>query len=113
MYSRFNLAIAYYHLGEYKKTVEEYEKVESQLPFRMLWYQIEPIDAYFRLGNYDKVFELTNAILNNQNRAYSELYLLRGKIYEKQGNKEAAKAEYENAVYYNTNLKAAIEALKT
>jgi tetratricopeptide (TPR) repeat protein len=110
-YSRFNLAIAYYHLGDYKKTVEQYEIAEPSLPFRMLWYQIEPIDAYFQLGNYDKVFEMTDAILNNQNRAYSELYLLRGKIYEKQGNIEAAKAEYENAVYYNINLPAAKEAL--
>lgn len=112
-YSRFNLSVAYYHLGDYKKSVVEYEKAAPGLPFRTLWYQIEPVDAYFKLGDYDRVFEISDSILNNQNRAYSELYLLRGQIYEKQGNKEAARTEYENAVFYNSTLKPAQDALKT
>jgi hypothetical protein len=102
--SRFNLSVAYYRLGDYQKSVEEFEKVENQLPFRTLWYQIEPIKSYYQLGNYDKVFEITDQILNNQNRAFSELYLLRGNIYLKQGNEKAAKSEFEKAVLYNSNL---------
>lgn len=110
---RFSLSVAYYHTGDYQKSVSEFEKVEPQLSFRTLWYQIEPIQAYYELGNYDRVFQITDKILNNQNRAFSELYILRGDIYKNQGNLEAARSEYEKAVYYNENLKAAKEALKS
>jgi tetratricopeptide (TPR) repeat protein len=113
IYSRFNLSVALYHIGDYKNAVLEYEKVESKLPFRTLWYQIEPIQAYYELGNYPRVFEITDQILNNQNRAFSELYIIRGEIYKKQGNKEAAKKEFEKAVYYNKNLKSAQQALQS
>ncbi|MGH7204376.1 MAG: C39 family peptidase [Candidatus Levyibacteriota bacterium] len=102
--SRFNLSIALYYLGQYQQSVSEFEKVADQLPFRTLWYQIEPIEAYYQLGDYQKVFSLTDDILNNGNRAFSELYILRGNSYKKQGNRKAAKEAYEKAVYYNTNL---------
>lgn len=111
IYNYFNLSVAYYNLKEYKKAVEAYEKVSTQLPFRTLWYQSEPIMAYYETGNFDKVFEITDEILNGENSAYSELYLVRGNIYKKQGNLDAAKAEYEKAVYYNSNYKEAQIAL--
>lgn len=111
VYNRFNLSVAYYNVGDYQKSVEEFEKVENLLPFRTLWYQIEPIQAYYELGNYDRVFEITNKILNNYNRAFSELYILRGNIYKNQENLDAARAEYEKAVFYNVNLKKAQESL--
>jgi tetratricopeptide (TPR) repeat protein len=102
--SRFNLSVAFYHLGNYQQAVSEFEKIENQLPFRTLWYQIEPIEAYFALGNYQRVFTLTDKILNNGNRAFSELYIIRGKIYQKQGNINAAGSEFEKAVFYNKNM---------
>lgn len=111
IYSRLNLSVALTNVGNYKQSTEEFEKVESLLPFRTLWYQIEPIEAYFELKNYDRVFEITNRILNNHNRAFSELYILRGKIYQKQGDLEAARLEFEKAVFYNVNLKEAQVAL--
>ncbi len=104
IYARFNLSVAHYNIGEFQKSVEEFEKVENQLPFRTLWYQIEPIQAYFELGNYTKVFEITDRILNNHNRAFSELYILRGQIYKSQGNIDAARNEFEKALFYNENL---------
>lgn len=111
VYARFNLSVALYYLGDYSGSVEEFEKVQSKLPFRTLWYQIEPIQSYYMLGRYDKVFQITDQILNTGNRAFSELYLIRGDIYKKQGNKQAAKSEYEKAVFYNVGMKAAKDAL--
>lgn len=113
IYARFNLSVAYYNIGNYKQSTQEFEKVESQLPFRTLWYQIEPIQAYYELGNYDRVFEITDRVLNNYNRAFSELYILRGEIYKQQGNIEAAKIEFEKAVFYNTNSNLFKEALES
>ncbi len=113
IYSRFNLSVAYYYLKEYQKSVEEFEKVESLLPFRTLWYQIEPILAYYELGNYDRVFSITDRILNNHNRSFSELYILRGKIYQQQGDLSNARSEFEKAVFYNKNSKQAQDALNS
>jgi tetratricopeptide (TPR) repeat protein len=104
----FNLSVAYYKLGEYEKSVEAFEKVEDKLSFRTLWYQIEPILSYYELGNYDRVFEITDRVLNNHNRAFSELYFLRGQIYLKQGGKEKARSEFEKAVLYNRNFQTKI-----
>ena len=87
--------------------------MEQLLTWRTLWYQIEPIEAYYALGNYQRVFELTDNILGNYNRAFSELYLIRGEIYKLQGNAEQAKKEFEKALYYNENLQAAHEALQS
>jgi tetratricopeptide (TPR) repeat protein len=108
---RFNYSIALYHLQKFEQSVDEFEKIESALPFRTLWYQIEPIQAYYELGNFSKVFEITDNIINNQNRAFAELYYLRGKVYKKLGESNAAKTEFEKAVYYNINYKEAKDEL--
>ena len=111
IYARFNLSVAFYNAGDYQKSIEEFEKIESRLPFRTLWYQIEPIVAYYELGNYNRVFQITDRVLNNYNRAFSELYILRGKIYQSAGETELARQEFEKAVFYNSNLKEAKDLL--
>lgn len=112
-YARFNLSVALNRIGDYENSVKEFEKVENQLSFRTLWYQIDPIEAYYQLGDYDRVFAITDNILNNQNRAFSELYIIRGNIYKKQGDSDAARAEFEQAVFYNVNLQEAKDALNS
>lgn len=113
IYARFNLSVALYNIANYQKSVEEFEKVEDKLPFRTLWYQIEPIQAYYELGDYKRVFQITDSILNNYNRAFSEIHLIRGNIYRNQGSIEIARSEFEKAVFYNSNLKSAQEALNS
>jgi tetratricopeptide (TPR) repeat protein len=111
IYSKFNLSVALYHAGDFQSAVSEFEMVEDRLPFRTLWYQIEPIRAYYELGDYQRVFDITNNIFNNQNMAFSELYMIRGEIYKKQGKIETARNEFEKAVFYNQNLKSAQQLL--
>lgn len=104
IYARFNLSVALHNIGQDVQSVKEFEKVEDVLPFRTLWYQIEPIEAYYNLGEYERVFEITDKILNNHNKAFSEVYVIRGNIYKNQGNMESANKEYELARIYNKNL---------
>jgi len=111
-YPVFNMSTSYYHLGNYQKSVESFEKVEKRLPKRMLWYQIEPIQAYYKLENYERVNQIIDKVLTNGNRAYSELYQIRGEMFLLQGKNEAAKSEFEKALYYNNNYSPASEALK-
>ncbi len=110
-YLRFNLSVANYKVGNYQESVDEFERVQDQLPFRTLWYQIEPIQAYFELGNYDKVLSISEKILNNQNRAFSELYLLRGQSYLKLNKPDLAKIEFEKAVFYNQNFASKVPVM--
>ena len=111
IYPRFSAVVALYHLDRSAEAVVEFEKIETRLPSRMLWYQLEPILAFRAVGDYEKVFSLVNAIINRQNRAFSELYQIRGDIYIEQGNLEHARKEFELAVYYNANYAPARLAL--
>lgn len=113
VYPYFNLSTSYFHLGDFYKSVGAYERVESLLPRRMLWYQIEPIQAYKELGNYARVFQITDNILNSGNRAYSELYQIRGEIYLTEGNKEKAREQFELAILYNQNFEPAKKSLES
>ncbi|MCH7730207.1 C39 family peptidase [Patescibacteria group bacterium] len=113
IYPLFNISTSYYHLGDYQNSISSFERVESRLPRRMLWYQIEPIQAYFELGDYDRVFAISGNILENGNRAYSELYHIRGEIYLAQGNKEKAREQFELAIEYNQNFEPAKQALES
>jgi len=105
LYTRFNLSVALYHTGDFRNSVLEFEKVENKLPLRTLWYQIEPIKSYYELGDYQRVLSITEKILNNQNRAFSELYVIRGRVFEKQGKTEQTKQEFDKATFYNKNLR--------
>ena len=104
IYAQFNKSVAYYHLGQYQKSVDAYESVESKLPFRMLWYQIDPIVAYQKLGDYDRVLSLTQHLIENGNRAFSEVYQIRGEVYQAQGKTTEANAEFEKVKLYNKNF---------
>lgn len=110
-FARYNLLTANYYLGDYAGAVREFEKVEGDISRRALWYQMEPIDAYFQLGNYERVISLADSVINAENKAVSELYVLKGRIYQSRGELEAARAEYEEAILYNKHLQSAQDAL--
>lgn len=110
IHALFNLSIALFHLQEYQASVESFEKAEQRLSARTLWYQIEPIQAYLTLKNYDRVFSLTDRILRNNNLAFSELYLIRAESYRQLGNLQLAGEELQKARLYNQNLQVAIIA---
>ena len=111
VWPKFNLSNSYYHVSQPEKCVEEFEKIESQLPRRALWYQIEPILAYQELGNYDRALSIIDRVLADDNQAFSELYQIRGEIYLQQDKEDAARIQFEQALKYNNNYQPAQEAL--
>ncbi len=102
IYAVFNKSVALYYLQRYQESIDTFEQVESRLPSRMLWYQLEPILAYYQVGNFPRVLQISEGILNNQNRAYSELHYLGGKIFESQGESARAQETFRLADFYNT-----------
>jgi len=111
-YSLFNQAVADYHLGNFDEAILLYEQIKRQLPPRMLWYQIEPIQALAQTNRFDQAHEEITAILFNNNLAFTELYVIQGEMYKKQGQLEEAKASYEQAVRFNIHNKQAQDALR-
>lgn len=111
IYPLFNQSINYYYLGDYSQSIDAFEQVRSRLPYRLIWYQIEPIESYLKLKKYDSVITLTNQIFRSGNVAASELYLLRGQAYQEQNQQNLAKKEFEKALYFNKNSEAAKKAL--
>ena len=91
IHAAFNKVTSEYRLGKVDEAIEQFEKIEPLLSSRMLWYQTEPLEAYLSAGNYERVFTLSERILENNNLAYSELYVLRGKAYLKLNDKQSAK----------------------
>lgn len=112
-YPVFNQSTSNYFLGNYAESVDLYERVESKVPGRMLWYQHQPLIAYKEIGKFDTVLAKATNIINSNNKAYSELYKLKGDVYKAQGNLDAAKIEYETAIFYNKNYSDAISALNS
>ncbi len=112
VYPKFNLSTANFYLGNYQKAAEYYEQAQYQLPPRMFWYQTEPIENYLALKQYDRVISLSDQTIQSGNQAYSEMYYFKGKAYLEQGNKDAARQEFQNAVYYNSNFAKAKEELE-
>lgn len=108
--TNFNLSVAYYYLGKFSDSTFILEKIKDRLPEHTLWYQVEPIKAYFEINNFEKVFSLTDKIFQDGNKAASELYLLRGQSLLKQNKPTEARAEFEKAFFYNEN---SIEAQKS
>lgn len=100
IYPIFNQSIALFHLDDYEKSIELFESVENRLPSRMLWYQTEPAEAYLKTHQYDKLFALSEQMLVF-NRAFSEVYIMRGIAYKEQGNNEIAAQEFDKALLYN------------
>jgi tetratricopeptide (TPR) repeat protein len=104
IYAQFNRSVALYHLGQYQESVQAFEAVENKLPFRMLWYQIEPFLAYQKLGQDERVLSMTQKVLDNHNRAFSEAYQIRGEVYQTLGKNDLAQEEFAKVLLYNKNF---------
>ena len=73
MYAWFNLGTSYFYLGNYQEAKIAFEKSRNLgWPARMLWYQIEPIQNYNKLGEYQKAIELANISLAG-NQTFTEV----------------------------------------
>ena len=63
-FSWFNLGTAFNALGQYKEAAKAFDKArEIGLPWRMMWYQFGPYQAYYEVGRYQDVRDLANITL--------------------------------------------------
>jgi tetratricopeptide (TPR) repeat protein len=108
----------YFNLGSSLVTLERYDEAaaafdtafERGLPWRMLWYQYGPFDAYYAAERYEDVIRLANETLATTH-GVEEMYYYLGLVYEQLGDLQRAAGNMEAAVWRNANFTAAAEAL--
>jgi tetratricopeptide (TPR) repeat protein len=110
----FNLGSIYAAIGDFESAAVAFDLArERGTPWRMLWYQFGPYEAYLHVGGnrlYD-VTTLAGAVLVDN--VYSEeAYYYRGLAYQALGSTEAARWEFQKAIMYNEHYTAAYAALQ-
>lgn len=103
-YAWFNLGYNYYYLGEYENARLAFERSkEIGWPGRMLWYLIEPIQNYNKLGMYQKAIEFADISLRG-NDNYAEVHFEKAIAYRGLGNEEKAREEIALALKYDPDF---------
>ncbi|HLF25214.1 MAG TPA: tetratricopeptide repeat protein [Anaerolineae bacterium] len=107
----FNVGSSFAALGEYESAASAYDQARSLgLPWRMTWYQFGIFEAYYQTGRFEDVLALADATLAKT--AYiEELWYYRGLVHQAQGELDAARQQFNQALRYNPNFKAAADAL--
>jgi tetratricopeptide (TPR) repeat protein len=110
-FTYFNLGSSLVTLGRYEEAAAAFdEALQRELPWRMLWYQYGPFEAYFRVGRYDDVIRLVNDTLATT-RGIEEMYYYLGLVYEQLGDLQRSEGNLEAAIWRNANYTAAVEML--
>lgn len=113
MYGWFNLGTSYFGLKEYDKAEAAFDKSRSLgWPFRILWYQDQPVQTANALGHYQKAIELAELGLN-QNDSYNELHFQEAVAYKGLGDKTKAVEQLNKALYYSPNYQEAKDLLSS
>lgn len=108
----FNMGTIHNALGDYERASAFFDQARSiGLPWRMLWYQFGPYEAYYQSGRYEDVILLADVTL--QDRPYfEESYYYRGLAQAALGFPDLAQDSFEKAVNFNPNYLPAGIALQ-
>jgi tetratricopeptide (TPR) repeat protein len=108
----FNAGSTLVQMGEFSRAARAFDTARGlRLPWRMLWYQFGPYEAYFGAREYATLVQLATQTLSTTN-GLEESHLWRGRAYQALGKTVDAKTEFEAALKDNPNFGPAREALK-
>jgi uncharacterized protein YvpB len=111
-FAAFNLGSSLVGLQDYEAAANAFDQARHlQLPWRMMWYQFGPYEAYYRVGRYDEVIALADATLKPTGDL-EESYYYKGLALQQLGRSEEAREAFLTALRYNSNYLAAQEALR-
>ena len=111
MLTWFNLGSNLTVLGDIPNAVKAFDTARSlELPWRMLWYQFGPYQAYFENGQYEEVIALTTTTLDSSDNL-EESYYWRGRAQAALGEIDAARSDLEKVISLNKNFTPAQSAL--
>jgi tetratricopeptide (TPR) repeat protein len=109
----FNLGSNLNYFDRYAEASKAFDKArEIGLPKRMLFYQFGPYRAYFNVGRYKDVVDLTTFTIDYRPDV-EETYFWRGWAQYQLGKKSAAIADFKSALEVNPTFNDAKVALET
>ncbi|MGH2367271.1 MAG: C39 family peptidase, partial [Chloroflexota bacterium] len=109
----FNVGTNLVALGRTAEAVPAFDRARAlKLPWRMLWYQFAPFEAYLAEGRLNDVLVLaTDNIRQSKNLEESYYYL--GRAQQALGQIAGARASYQAALQANSGYSPAHHALST
>jgi hypothetical protein len=110
----FNMGTNFVGMEMYNEAAVAYDQARTLgLPWRMLWYQFGPLEAYNAVGRYDDTIRLAQANLNDGGGHFvEETFYYAGVAREGLGERERAIDNYRGALNFNPNFTPAREALE-
>jgi tetratricopeptide (TPR) repeat protein len=110
-YTWFNLGSDLVALGQFDQAVMPYERARViGLPWRMLWYQFGPFQAYYETGDYEQLAALADATIATQGEI-EEVYYWKGMGLAAQGQPSAARQAWQHALALRASYAEAATAL--
>ncbi|MBZ0298168.1 MAG: C39 family peptidase [Anaerolineae bacterium] len=102
-----------YEQQAYQYAVVAYDEARKLgLPWRMMWYQFGPLEAYNAVGRYDDTLKLTSANLSDGGGQWvEETFYYAGVAREGMGETARALDNYKQAVFLNSNYAEARAAM--
>lgn len=108
----FNLGSSLTALGDISNATKAFDTARSlQLPWRMLWYQFAPYEAYFTNGEYQEVIGLATTTLESAGNLEESFYW-RARAQAALGQPDAARRDLQQALKLNPNFAPAQDALR-
>jgi tetratricopeptide (TPR) repeat protein len=99
----FNLGSDLVTLGQFESAAAAYDHARQiGLPWRMLWYQFGPFQAYYETARYQEVVALTDATIKTTS-SIEEIYYWRGMALKAQGDVPGARQAWQRALELNPN----------
>lgn len=111
-YAWFNMGTNFVSLGMYDAAAQAYDKAISLgLPWRMMWYQFGPYEAYYYTDRYDDMIRIARQNQNDGGGHFVEetRYYL-GLAREGRGELDMALENYNAALAFNPNFAPAEDA---
>jgi tetratricopeptide (TPR) repeat protein len=106
----FNMGSMLVELEQYPDAAVLFDKArEVGLPWRMLWYQFAPYEAYNAVGRYDETLELANIIIDNSSGYVEESYYYAGIARASLGETDRAINNFNAVLNFNPNFSSARE----
>ena len=107
----FNLGSDLVALGQFEQAATAYDHARQiGLPWRMLWYQFGPFQAYYETARYQEVVALTDATIKTTS-SIEEIYYWKGMALKDQGDIAGARQAWRRSLELNPNYAEAATVL--
>ncbi|MCP4426686.1 MAG: hypothetical protein GY803_19510 [Chloroflexi bacterium] len=107
----FNLGTVYNALDQREAAAVAFDQARAiGLPWRMLWYQFGPYEAYYQTGRYEDIILLADVTLK-QRPYFEESFYYKGLAQLALGDAKSARQNLEKAAAFNPNFEPATIAL--